>query len=112
MLSDNVVGDFITINGPAATLHSDTPNKTAWVSFNGVQSQQVTVKIRNNTIRTYSYVLLDPTGNSHSSGSSSGDGNVSGDLPGSTLFKTGTYTFIVQSSVRDTGSMEFSVTSP
>ena len=102
-----------SINSSAVTVTITTPGQNGTVTFNSSSTQQVTVRITNNTVAGASgcvtVKLLNPSGTQLTSTSSC---SASFNLAQQTLTATGTYTVVVDGVNQSTGNLTVSVTNP
>jgi YD repeat-containing protein len=100
----------ITIGGPAVNVTITTPGQNGSRTFNGNASQQVTVRVTNNTMGSVNVALVRQDGTSTLTSTTSS--SASFNLATQTLPATETYTVRINPSGANTGSMNMSVTSP
>jgi YD repeat-containing protein len=99
----------VTVGGSAASVSLGTPGQKGTLTFSGTASQQVTVRVTNNTMGTVTVKLQKADGTVLKSSSSIlGSFN----LATQTLPETGTYTIVIDPSKAGTGSMNVAVTNP
>lgn len=99
----------VTIGGSAVTVSTTAPGQNGTLTFSGTASQQVTVRITNNTTSCVSIALKQPNGSQLTSTfSCSGSFN----LTQQTLPATGTYTITIDPLSTFTGNLDISVTNP
>jgi hypothetical protein len=99
----------ITVGGAAAPLTTTVPGQNGSLTFSGLASQTVTVRITSNTMGLVSVTLRKPDGSTQTSSSSS---SASFNLTTQTLPVTGTYTIFVNPNGANTGSINIATTSP
>jgi len=98
-----------TVNASAVGLSTTVPGQNAFVTFSGTASQQVTVRITNNTMGTVTVKLLKPDGTQLTS---SVQNSSSFNLSAQTLPTTGTYKVTVDPNSTNTGSISVAITNP
>lgn len=98
-----------TVNASAVGLSTTVPGQNAFVTFSGTASQQVTVRITNNTMGTVTVKLLKPDGTQLTSSVSN---SSSFNLTAQTLPTTGTYKVTIDPNSTNTGSISVAVTNP
>ena len=98
-----------TLNASAVGLTTTVPGQNAFVTFSGTSSQQVTVRVTNNTMGTVTVKLLKPDGTQLTSSVSS---SSSFNLSTQTLPTTGTYKVTIDPTSTNTGSISIAVTNP
>jgi hypothetical protein len=108
----DVPADFATsttINAAAVSAVTTVPGQNAKVTFAGSSSQQVTVRITNNTMGLVTVKLLKPDGSQQALSISS---SASFNMTTQTLNATGTFTVSIDPSGNRIGAMDVRVTSP
>jgi hypothetical protein len=98
-----------TINGSASNLATTVPGQNGLVTFSGSASQQVTVRITNNSLGEVTVNLLNPDGSLLTTSTS---GSASFNLAASTLPTAGTYKVSVDPIGSNIGNISVTVTSP
>jgi len=98
-----------TVNGSAVGVTTTVAGQNANVTFSGTSSQQVTVRITNNTMGAVTIKLLKPDGTQLTSTTSS---SSSFNLTSQTLPTTGTYKVTIDPSGTNVGSISVAVTNP
>jgi YD repeat-containing protein len=99
----------VSIGGSVQTLTTTVPGQNAQATFSGTSSQQVTVRVTNNTMGTTTVKLLKPDGSQLTTTTSS---SSSFNLATQTLPTTGTYTISIDPSSVNVGSIGINVTNP
>lgn len=99
----------VTIGGSAVTVSTTVPGQNGTLTFSGTSSQQVTVRITNNTTSCVTVALKQPNGSTLTSLFSC---NSSFNLSTQTLPATGTYTITINPSSTNTGNLDINVTNP
>lgn len=107
-LSSEVTGS-VTINAAATPVSIGRAGQNARYTFAGTASQQVTVRVTDNTLGSVTVNLYTPSG-SYQTGLTSG--SASFNLSTVTLSTTGTYTITVNPTTTATGSLNLQVTNP
>jgi len=104
----DVVGS-ITVGGSSVPLTATAPGQVGTLMFNGTLGQQVTVHATSNSMGSVTVSLLDPTGNTVATQSSS---SSSFNLSSATLAGSGTFSVSISPSQPNTGSITIALTSP
>jgi len=99
----------VTIGGSSINVAPSVPGQNASLTFSGTSSQQITVRITNNTMSCITVTLKQPSGATVTSSASC---NTSFNLSTQTLPATGTYTITLDPMGASTGSLNVSVTNP
>jgi hypothetical protein len=99
----------LTIGAAPQTVTLNTPGQIASLTFSGTASQQVTVRLTNNTVGITTVKLLKPDGTQLTLSTSSAS---SFNLAQQTLPTTGTYTVVIDPLSTNTGAIAVQVTNP
>jgi len=99
----------VSIGGPFLPVSITTPGQRAILTFAGTASQQVTVRITDNTIPWMTVQLNKPDGTPLTESSS---GSASFNLATQTLPSTDTYSIVVDPQSMNLGNLSVSVTNP
>ena len=102
------VVDTVTVGGAGRALTLE-PGQRAFITFNGTQGQQATVRVTGNTTGFTTVRLLKPDGTQLTSALA---GGATFNLPTQTLAVTGSYTIVVDAQGANAGSIIIAVTSP
>jgi hypothetical protein len=103
------VTDSTTIGGSAVSVITTVPGQNGQVTFSGTSTQQVTVRLTNNTMSVVTVKLLKPDGTQLTSSIFS---TSSFNLATQTLPTTGTYKITIDPSGANTGGISITVTNP
>jgi hypothetical protein len=104
----DVTGTVI-VGGASVPISITTVGQRAILTFAGTASQQITVRITNNTIPWMTVQLNKPDGTQLTASSS---GSASFNLSTQTLPSTGTYSIVVDPQSTNLGNLSVSVTNP
>ena len=103
------ISGSVIVGGSALNVAPSVPGQIANVTFEGTASQQVTVRITNNTLSCVTVTLKQPNG---SNLTSTGPCSANFNLSMQTLPVTGTYTIKIDPSGANTGNLNVNVTNP
>jgi YD repeat-containing protein len=103
------VSGAVTVGGSALSVTTTGAGQNAAITFGGTASQQVTVRLTNNTMGYTTVTLRKPDGTTLTASVSSG---ATFNLATQTLPTTGTYTIAINPSDVSTGSIDVQVTNP
>jgi YD repeat-containing protein len=103
------VTETTTIGGSAVSVITTVPGQNGQVTFSGTSTQQVTVRLTNNTMSVVTVKLLKPDGTQLTSSIFS---TSSFNLATQTLPTTGTYKITIDPSGANTGGISITVTNP
>jgi hypothetical protein len=99
----------ITVGGPTVGVSTTVPGQNATVTFNGLATHSVTVRMTGNTMGFVSVTLRKPDGSTQILSSSSAS---SFNLAPQALPVTGTYTIFLNPNSTNIGSINIAITSP
>lgn len=101
------VTNTLSIGGSAVSVNISNPGQNAQLSFSGTANQQVTIRVRNNSMGLVKVEVHNPDGTILNNQSATFQ-DASIDMP-QTLSVAGTYTIVIDPSLANTGSMDVSI---